>query len=341
MWHILDSQEWVLPIPGRRLNPFFALAEVVWMWSGKGGAEFITYYNKNIAQFQDPGVPYFHGAYGRRVRHYGYSEQPLRNIPYTITCGELPSAVDVDQLQHIRRKIEADPDTRQGVVVLWDPVKDNFVQSNDHPCNNVLYFSKREGKLNVTIVMRSNDVIWGTPYNMIQFSHLHALMAGTLGLEVGDYNVMVNNIHFYVDQYPSALHATLGWMQNVDERKIDLKRVSEHVFKEPWDMRWNLDEFDQFVSQVWDHFEKRLRTETELYDLGSDAGVVNAAFQSIQVSLDDQMERFDVPEYWTHLFHVLFLFHCRKAGANTVYNTVLETLPRQLKWLILDFTNRG
>ena len=77
MWTISNHTNWVPGIKGRRLNIFFALAEVVWMWSGNGSVDYIAFYNESIRQFQDGDLRYFNAAYGKRVRHSGYKEDPL------------------------------------------------------------------------------------------------------------------------------------------------------------------------------------------------------------------------------------------------------------------------
>lgn len=343
LWHLSQPQEWVLAIPGRRLNPFFALAEVVWMWSGKGGADFITFYNKSMSQFQDEGIPYFHGAYGRRVRAWGYDEHPWRSLPHLVHPAnqreETLRSLEVDQLRHVVDKIEGDRDTRQAVVILWDAVKDNFIQSKDHPCNNVLYFSQRNDALHLTIVMRSNDLIWGVPYNMCQFSHLHALMAGTLGIKVGSYHVMANNLHYYKEQYPETLENVLGWVNNTEVRQIKLGDVSDNFFQN-WDMRWTINALDSFMRSIWEPLDKEMRLMGAGWNAKS--GEESDPYFSSKLMLLRQL-LFDsgVPMYWHHVFQVMFMYHCRKGGAQKTYSNILGQLPKALRWLVQDFDKQG
>lgn len=196
-----------MPIPGRKFNIFFALAEVMWMWSGRGDVEWISHYNSNMKSFQDGDNPEFHGAYGLRVRKWK---------PY---WGLSDTASEVDQLEEAIKKIVVDPFTRQAVISLWHPAYDNgSPPTKDTPCNNLVYFSLRDGKLDMTVVIRSNDVIWGTPYNVCQFSHLQAIAVGMLRQEldqtsgsgepprekdkvqIGTLTYVVQNLHYYLDQ---------------------------------------------------------------------------------------------------------------------------------------------
>jgi len=344
-WSLEKPQEWALFIPGRKLNPFFALAEVVWMWSGKGGADFIKFYNKSITNFLDAGIPYFHGSYGRRVRHAGYNESPFREIPHNRTVGIQSSEVEIDQLQYVISKILQDHDTRQAVVSLWDPVKDNLVQSKDHPCNNLLYFWVRKGRLNMTVVRRSNDLIWGVPYNMIQMSHLQALMAGSLQVEVGDYHVTANNLHYYKNLYPETLDTVEGWVS----KGADLDKLSDTFYGKGWDMRWALQEFDNFVSKYWDPFEKQSRNfltnqMLTIYENAKSndhaARTVSAFYNTCIMNMDQAFSEYEVPEYWCNLFRMLLIYHCRKARALDLADALLSQMPRAMQWLANDFLKK-
>lgn len=338
-WILTHPTEWALCIPGRRLNPFFALAEVVWMWAGMGGADFISFYNKSITQFLDEGVPYFNAAYGKRVRHWGYREEPFRQLPYLISSGHAPESVEIDQLKHVIRKLQGDPFTRQAAVCLWDVVKDNYTVSKDYPCNNMIYFSQRDGKLNMQVVIRSNDLVWGTPYNMCQFVHLQALMAGSLELKIGTFTVMCANLHFYKNLYPDALESVVGWAESVATRQVDLDFVSRTMFGKVPDMEWDLDSFDQFIIKGWNPFEKLLRNWLErIVEEDFSPSTIGAFYMNKLLMLEDHLARFNVPEYWQSVFKVMFMYHCRKSKhAQSVYHDLLETLPDPFAWMIKEF----
>lgn len=334
MWHITHPQRWPLMIPGRKYNPFFALAEVIWMWSGKGGADFISFYNKSITQFLDPGIPYFHGSYGRRVRQAGYDESPFRPIPSNRTqpnqTGAIP--VVVDQIDHVIRKIQRDPHTRQAVISLWDPVKDNLVESKDHPCNNLLYFQQRDGALNMTVVRRSNDLILGVPYNMCQFVHLQALVAGALDLVVGHYSVMANNLHYYHDLYPETWQLVDDWAFNTDI--IQVAQVHDTDYWE--DMAWDITKFEGFVANIWEPFEKVSRMK--LGQMGADDDL-NPFYEMQRVMLTAQINTRELPEYWRGVFMTLLAYHSYRGKAWDVFVDVFSELYAPTQWQIMDFWN--
>lgn len=200
-WTLSHPWECWLTIPGRRLNPFFAAAEIFWILAGRSDAAWIKIFNKNFSSYEDPGAPWYpnmHAAYGQRI--FGYT-----------TADRSGKSITVDQVACVVEKLRADPQTRQAVISLWHPVYDNLEISNDYSCNVTVMFDIRDDALNISIVIRSNDFIWGTPYNMLQFVHLQALIAGELGKRLGTYTVFCNNLHIYTDLYPDQLAVVDQW----------------------------------------------------------------------------------------------------------------------------------
>lgn len=345
MWTINQPWRWAPNMKGRRLNIFFALAEVVWMWSGNGSVEFIEFYNSSIKQFADKDLPYFHGSYGKRVRHFGYHEdiQVRPEMPWTTKSIQGPDGtygvyagqeeLEIDQIKAVINKLEHDIHTRQAVMTLWDPFKDNLVtDSKDYPCNNIVYTQVRENvlgknQLKMTVVMRSNDLILGTPYNMIQFSHLQALLAGSLGVEVGAYSVIANNLHMYEESYyPEAVRNLVQSWKNGIYGKHQLFD-SNHLVH--WDMRWSINQFDHFINEVWMDTEARLRE-----------GLTEVTFMSEVATLATQFEEHGVPIYWRELFHMLLVWHVRKAkfeGWQEWTTSILDAVNPTFRTLALDF----
>lgn len=354
IWTVASASNWVPNMKGRRLNIFFALAEVVWMWSGNGSVDFISFYNNSIKQFQDGDLPYFHGSYGKRVRHYGYEEDftSRPEMPWTTRHIQAPDgtygvyagqeSVEIDQLKSVIRKLQLDPYTRQAVVSLWDPFKDNLIEGSlDYPCNNLVYSqirdTQRAPQLKTTVVMRSNDLILGTPYNMIQFAHLHALLAGSLGVEMGSYSVVANNLHMYeTAYYPEAVQKLVArWKTGSASRpgiygNSCLFPMGEKL---TWDMRWTIPQFDTFIP-VWVELEKSLRIAATNGNL--DTCIFQENWELLAAAFEDQA----VPIYWRELFTLLMVWHARRDkfdGWSDWTSALLETVNPTFRALALDF----
>ena len=149
------------------------LAEFVWMFSGSYDVHFLTKYNKKMAQFSDDGIT-FHGAYGRRLLDwYGHN-----------------------QIQLAYDKLKGDKDTRQAVLLIFDPAKD-YRKTKDVPCNNYLKFTIRENKLDLTVYIRSQDMILGMPYDIYHWTMFQRLMADFLNLDLGTYYHIMDSAHIY------------------------------------------------------------------------------------------------------------------------------------------------
>src|SRR5689334_16561053 len=61
-------QRWVLSRQPS-INPAFAIAEVVWILTGRNDAAFLNYFNRQLPSFAGHADIY-HGAYGHRLRQH-------------------------------------------------------------------------------------------------------------------------------------------------------------------------------------------------------------------------------------------------------------------------------
>lgn len=161
------------------MNPAFGIAEVIWILLGSDEAKFINFWNPQLPKYAGYTERY-HGAYGHRLRfHFG-----------------------VDQIARACDVLEANQDSRQVVLQIWDvhmdlPGKDGAPQAADIPCNLVSMLKLREGRLHWMQVLRSNDLFLGTPHNFVQFTCLQEIVAGCLGVELGPYVQLSDSLHVY------------------------------------------------------------------------------------------------------------------------------------------------
>jgi thymidylate synthase len=159
------------------MNPAFAIVEIIWMMSGRNDVGFLAPWNPRMRNYSDDEKS-LHGAYGHRLRsHFG-----------------------VDQLLRAHAALKSIEHSRQVVLQIWDSANDMPAPgpvSKDVPCNLVSHLMIREGRLEWLQVMRSTDIIWGLPYNLVQFTAIQEIMAGWLGVELGTYNHVSDSLHVY------------------------------------------------------------------------------------------------------------------------------------------------
>lgn len=162
--------------PERDCNPFFHLMESLWMLAGRNDVEYPAMYVNSMRNFSDNGKT-FHGAYGYRWRHHFH----------------------FDQLDSIVNTLRMNPDDRRCVLGIWDPEVDLGRPGKDFPCNLSVKFSiTHEGKLDMAVYNRSNDVVWGAyGANAVHFSVLQEYMAIRIGVPVGVYRQVSDNLHAY------------------------------------------------------------------------------------------------------------------------------------------------
>ncbi|MDB4312042.1 thymidylate synthase, partial [bacterium] len=163
--------------PVRLCNPFFHVAEVAWMFAGCQQVDWIRQFNKRFKEYADEDGK-VHGAYGHRWRFHWRQ----------------------DQIWEVCNTLRKDPNSRRAVVAMWDARVDSDGSHNDYPCNTHIYFRGINGKLDMTVCNRSNDVVWGmTGANVVHMTVLQELVAHEVGMAVGSYHVMTNNAHIYTD----------------------------------------------------------------------------------------------------------------------------------------------
>lgn len=186
---LLNPRERFLTSPGRRIHPYFQVLEAVWILGGRGDVEFISYYLENMVKYSDGGKNY-HGAYGDRMRRHGWNELWSFHIQIR------------DQFFDCYHYLKKDPDTRHAVMTFWNPLFDNYmVETKDRPCNVAMHFLIRDGRLDLTIFNRSNDVNWGLfNTNVVQFSVILETMAMLLNIPVGKQIHMIDSLHLYDNQ---------------------------------------------------------------------------------------------------------------------------------------------
>lgn len=126
----------------------------------------------------------------------------------------------VDQFPVIAMRLRADPDTRQAIVTLWDPEFDARGGKKDHPCTTAFNFRVRDGELNMTTFMRSNDAYWGWPYDVYQFAMVQTTMAQVLGVGIGTYTHHAASFHLYEPHWDVATQIADGSPYNGPVRSV-------------------------------------------------------------------------------------------------------------------------
>lgn len=173
----------------RNINIFFLLAEALWIWAGRRDVKFLEFFNQQMGEYSDNGT-YFHAPYGWRLRNYGVDS----NIKGSEENKH--SLQGIDQIASAIRLL-SNPGERRAVSSIWNPEFDLETKSKDIPCNDMLFWKLRKGKLNLTISNRSNDLDWGLCTNVFQFSFILEVMSKILNVKVGTQTHNSDSLHLY------------------------------------------------------------------------------------------------------------------------------------------------
>jgi len=249
-----------ITISKRKWNPFLPWAESLWMALGLNDLNSLPgRYVKNLYTYSDNGRTW-RGGYGPRLRAYSgnatdydISEPQYRHI----FSGYVKL---IDQLRYVIEALQRDLSTRQAIIQFGDPPKDCFDENNilketkDFPCSRVLQFMVVDGKLNLTLYIRSNDILYGlSAVNITNFTLMQEYVANIIGIPVGKYYHIVNNLHLY-KEHKEKIH-----------QFADL-RLTDHVNELQWyykDRFKSLDDFDNQINRLYEYEKKVYSGECE------------------------------------------------------------------------------
>jgi hypothetical protein len=105
-----------------------------------------------------------------------------------------------DQLEAVIHILKSDSTSRQAVINIWNPTDLTKTNTLDKACNLSLVASVNQGVLDIIVFNRSNDAIWGavTGANEVQFYFIQQYIADALGIPIGTYTHVTNNLHIYL-----------------------------------------------------------------------------------------------------------------------------------------------
>lgn len=227
----------------RNINIFFLLAEAMWIFRGKKDTHFLCIFNKKMSDFSDNGRD-FHAPYGFRLRHYGLRSEDDHYIN--------DSHQGIDQVANAMEIFSHDVNTRQVVMSIWNPELDLGCKTKDIPCNDLIMLKIRDGKLITTIQNRSNDLHWGLPTNIFQFSFLTEIMSNCLGIELGTQTHNSQSLHIYDWNNISEImnNEYLEYLSLEREKHISSMYMDAGAFSKKMDFNFKFSLFNNRLKEV-------------------------------------------------------------------------------------------
>lgn len=242
---------------GRKINPFFQMAEALWILAGRSDVPWLLHFNKNMAQFSDDGK-HFNAPYGERLRFWNRN-----NLTGFIFNPH-------DQLADIYETLQKDHDTRQAYVSIWNPLFDHGERvTKDRACNVGIDFKIRDGKLDIAVFNRSNDLNWGTfGANLCQFSTIQEVVAAWLGIEVGTYYQITDSLHIYLDDYGAKETRKILEAYGYQEGDVldNFPPIKHFTFEDEPRIILNFDLFHRFVNGYFHNLDPLVMNDKNITD---------------------------------------------------------------------------
>lgn len=166
----------------RNISKPYICGELLWYALGRNDVAFINKFAGLWGRISDDGVTSY-SAYGDIVfKRHGFN-----------------------QVEKIIQLLCSDPDSRRAVINFNIP-NDRVIETKDEICTIALQFLIRDGKLHCIGIMRSNDVWYGLPYDVIFFTELTKYIARRLNIPHGTYTHNVISLHVYERNYDDIAH---------------------------------------------------------------------------------------------------------------------------------------
>jgi thymidylate synthase len=307
---LTNPRQRVSSMAGRKFNIAFSVYELLWVLSGRGDYEGITWYNKQMGRYFDDQRFPSHGAYGIRLRKWG-SQRGKKQT---------------DQIYEMYKKLLANKDDRRAVMVLFDPELDNDNKA-DIPCNNWCHGLVRDNRLSWSQVVRSNDLLWGVPYNVFIFTTMQELMASWIGVDVGTYTHFSDSLHLYYDK--SEHQKT--------EVEIEIDSIMKHISeRHPWDV-------DYF--HLYDHYtcSKISETYEQTHDairllMGEEAGMRKLQSAEQAKTTGKRLSiTFDSQPFWSNCAKVLLSYNTFRRGMIDFALQEAVRIDNEFQFPLLEF----
>ena len=176
----------------RNISKRYCAAELLWYLMGDNSVDFIGKYASMWNRITDDGKTN-NSAYGYIIKYkHGF-----------------------DQLEKMVELLKTDVHSRRAVININVP-NENVIETKDEMCTVCLQFLVRNNKLNLSVVMRSNDLYFGFPADVCAFCEWQKYVADKLGLEYGSYTHHAISLHIYERDFDK-------FNKILDERIVDEK----------------------------------------------------------------------------------------------------------------------
>jgi len=170
--------------PVRSSQKKYISAELLWYFIGNNDISFISKFS----------------SFWEKIAINGRANSAYGHLLFTVE-----NEYELRQYQWAVSSLYKDKESRQAILHFNMP-QHQYEGNTDFPCTLYGIFHIRDNKLNFTVHMRSNDVVWGLANDIAFFTVLQCQMLNHLkvkytDLELGTYTHIADSYHLYSHHY--------------------------------------------------------------------------------------------------------------------------------------------
>ena len=110
-----------------------------------------------------------------------------------------------NQINKVIKMLKDFPETRKASVSIYDGKEIGYYK-HDTPCTYAVNFTILNNKLDMSVVMRSNDLWFGFCNDQYCFSRLQEHVAKKIDIEIGTYFHFAQNLHLYNNIFEKVIN---------------------------------------------------------------------------------------------------------------------------------------
>lgn len=186
----LNISDHILPTCGlRRTKPWHSAAEAAWCFLGHDHIRWLQTHLKVWDQFADEKGN-LEQAYGARWRH-GFAD-----IMEEMPCDQVAIAIE---------RLNADSTDRRIWITSYSPIEDLAKTGQKTvPCPVGFSLAIMGDQLCSTLMIRSSDLYFGLPYDVMRHAFVMSAFAASLGVGLGHMRITLAHPHVYKPQWKNV-----------------------------------------------------------------------------------------------------------------------------------------
>ena len=219
----------VLPlITSKKMSFNLIYSELLWFIRGDTNIDFLKQHNNHIwdgntsREFLD-SQSLSHFKEGELGAGYGWN---WRNFG-----GELGESVKsgIDQLKLVINSIKNEPFSRRHVITAWNPGQ--LSQVALPPCHlMMMFYVSGKYELSCHVIMRSNDMFLGHPFNIASYGLLTHMIAYLCGMKAKELVITMNDCHIYEShraKVEEQLNRTCYGFPSINFKRDDIESIDD------------------------------------------------------------------------------------------------------------------